>query len=226
MCIRDRWTAARTPGARCGSWAWTASGATSWAVTPAARWVAANPVSARAPASPRATTRPPFASYSHRSASPAPSSSPSSANSRGQRADEARARVSSGPGGLSETSRLPSPWAVVPEASGARSSTVTRTPRRVSASAQAAPMMPLPTTATSGYGARGGAHGVPCRTAGLAWTCRYRMNPHHRSASRVCVKGPLVRAPRRYCRLPERSTPPAGRAGRWRPRRTGGGVVP
>lgn len=81
----------------------------------------------------------------------APISSRSSARSAGQRRNEASARSSSGPGGLSETSRLPSPLAVVAEATGLRSSTSTRTPRRVSASTQAAPMRPLPTTTASGW---------------------------------------------------------------------------
>src|SRR5690606_23967018 len=66
----------------------------------------------------------------------------------GHRAAAWRAMASSGPGALSETRRLPSPPAVVADATVERSITVTSMPSLARLRAQEAPTIPAPMTIT------------------------------------------------------------------------------
>src|SRR5690554_3534896 len=134
-------------GFRSGSSARASATVSSSACTPAPRWMAANSSNGAAPASVVATTRPPFGSYSM-CGNCGPSSSANSAVRLGHRAAACNAMTSSGPGDLSDTKRLPSPPAVVADATVERSMTVTSTPSRARLRAQAAPTMPAPMTIT------------------------------------------------------------------------------
>ena len=74
----------------------------------------------------------------------------------------AESRSSSGPGSLSDTSRLPSPAELDPAAGPTRSMTHTESPAPARAAAHAAPTTPAPTTTTSAV--RGGASAIMHRS--------------------------------------------------------------